>query len=476
MRPIPQTTQQLPLNIVGSTKFGRYPKISTEQTFNMIISDNALVPYAGYKLVAEVVTDGIGRGIYSSTRYGHLILVIEDTVYAVSSNMSPARIGSLDTFSGDVFIDENNTNQIAICDKQSIWIFDYVANTFTKAYTPSGTTLDFLPGYITYQDGYFISVDTRTASWRLSAPGNGKEWPATAVATGLIQTKPDTAVAALRVPGRGNMLFVFGKTVTEQWVDVGAQLFPYQRNSSLNIDFGCLNPATIASNENYVVWLASNEKSGPVIVYSTGGDITQISNDGINFKFANLQHPTDAYGFLFKQDGHMFYQITFPRDNLSLTYDFTTQKFFTLCDRFTNYHIAKRVAFFNNTYYFVSLKDGNLYELNSKYTTFDGEEIPRIRVCPNVRQPNSSSFAVNNLTFPMECGEDLTDARVDLTVSRDGGATFGNAAHYDMSAQGVRKSKVVFWNLGVTNDFVPQFRFWGEGRFVCFDGQMEVYQ
>ncbi len=49
-----QTFTQMPLDIVGSTKFGRYPKISVEQTWNMIISDGFLVPFAGYLKVAEL--------------------------------------------------------------------------------------------------------------------------------------------------------------------------------------------------------------------------------------------------------------------------------------------------------------------------------------------------------------------------------------------------------------------------------------
>ena len=151
-----------------------------------------------------------------------------------------------------------------------------------------------------------------------------------------------------------------GSTVTEPWQDVGATLFPYQRNSSVNIDYGCLNPATIAFNENFVIWLAANEKSGPFIAYSTGGDINKISTDGIDFKFTQLKNPANSYGFLFRQDGHQIYQITFPDDNLTYIYDFNTKKFFTLCDENFNAHIAKRIAFLIDKYYFVSFVDGNL--------------------------------------------------------------------------------------------------------------------
>jgi hypothetical protein len=301
-------------------------------------------------------------------------------------------------------------------------------------------------------------------------------WPSDAQHTGLIQTKPDLAVAAIPAPGRGNLLYVFGETVTELWTDTGAQLFPYERSTSINIDYGCINQATIAFNENIVVWLASNEKSGPAIMMMTGGDVKRISNDGIDFRLAQLTAPNDSYGFLFRQDGHLLYQITFPTDNLSYVYDFNTQMFFTLCDPNMDYHIAKRVAFFNDNYYFVSINDGNVYRLSSNITTFDGAEVPRIRVCPAFRLPDQSNFIVNSLGFTLEQGISADIERVDLSVSRDGGESFGNSYGVWMNPLGVRKNKLTYWNLGYANDFTPQFRFWGQGRFVAFNGTLEVSQ
>ncbi len=280
------------------------------------------------------------------------------------------------------------------------------------------------------------------------------------------------------------------------WQDVGANLFPYQRNSSVNIDYGCLNPATIAYLDTVVVWLAANEKSGPMIAYTTGGDIRKISTDGIDFQLTKLKNPSNAYGFLFRQDGHLLYQITFPDDNLTYVYDFNTQMFFTLCDENMNAHIAKRVAFFNDKYYFVSFIDGDIYEMGTQFTTYNGVEIPRIRVCKNIRLPDASRFAINNLTFTLEQGTQtlvnetllqqfteplmtesgetiLTESgeviyvvyyknvltqipqTVALTVSKNGGESFGT-----------------IWS----KDFIAQFRFHGLSRFVVTDGIVGIYQ
>lgn len=541
------TFTQVPLDIVGSTKFGRYPKISTEQTFNMIISDNFLVDYAGYSLDIPIQETGQGRGIYTSVRGNFMLAVVASRVYIISSNLEVTQLtNELYTSVGDVFIDENDSQQVAICDKQYIYLYDYSAagsKNISYVTLPDNTDgTKFFPGYISYQNGRFIAPSGGN-NWRLSDVGNGAtgHWPADSQHEGKLQTKPDHTVAAQRFPGRGNLLYLFGSTIVEPWQDIGAFLFPYQRNSSVNIDYGCLNPATIAYNDNVIIWLAANEKSGPMIAYSTGGDIKKISTDGIDFKLAQLSNPANSYGFLFRQDGHLLYQITFPDDNFTYVYDFNTQMFFTLTDENFNYHIAKRVTFFNDQYYFVSFKDGNIYRMSSEITTYNGAEIPRIRICKNIRLPDASRFAINNLTFTIEQGTqsdvfinealltesgeiiltednqpiDVTEVQiiitesplytesgdvlltedgqelmaededfapipipqtVGLSVSKNGGESFGTTWYKDLNPQGKYRNRLIFWQLGSANDFVPQFKFQGLGRFVATDGIASIYQ
>jgi len=462
--------KEMPLRMVGSNVFGRYPKISREETFNMLISDNWMVPYAGYEIAIELDEVAEGRDVFTSTRSNKMIVVTSKNVWEVSTGLSATRIGILETSSGDVFIDENDAEQIGICDKKNIYIYDYGANTFTKA------TTDFTPGYIAFQDGYFIAPDVDRAQWRLSALNNGLNWPAGSNNVGSFQTKPDNPLACIRVPGKGNQLFVIGSAVTESWNNLGYTLFPYQRTGSFNIDYGCVNPATIATGSNFVVWVGKNEKAGLAIMYSTGGEVQQLSNDGINFKLAELTTPEDAYGLLFKQDGHVLYQVTFKTDNLTYVYDFNTKKFFTLTDEYQNYHIAKRLTFFNNSYYFVSFKDGNLYRLSSDITTYNGAEIPRIRIPNTTRLPNGDKFIADYLSFIIEQGENDDISRIDMSISRDGGESFGNYLPINLASQGNRRNRVVLYRLGISNEFTPQFRFWGKDRFVIDNAILGIYE
>lgn len=641
--------KQLPINIAGSSTFGRYPKISIEKTYNMFISDNFLVPYSGYQIAVKSASFNMGkqgRAIFTSTKFNRIVTVISNRVYLVNIEYSQAQervtfsqvvpIGTLQTSTGNVYIAENNKPQIGISDGTAFYIYD-------PSLSPGATfvtvPLNFTPGYLTFHNTRFILAASNdntfsppaNNTWRLSLENEGylqsttftsaanvitpasalpisvgsaimflgttiltpgatyyagnfvgntfqvyataanaignisplttdasgtvgiNAWPDTAAYVGTLQTKPDNVQAVVRFPSKGNMIFVMGSIVTESWFDTGAQLFPYQRNNQYNIDYGCLQPATVAYMDEIVVWLGKSEKSGPIILYSDGGMPNRISNDGIDYLFATLENPEDSEGFLYRQDGHLFYHINFYSDNLSLFYDFNNQKIYHASDQNLNYYIAAEVAYFNNQYYFVTKNNGNMFALDTVINTYEDvdslgnasiNEIPRIRTCANVRMPDQNYQIMNDIGFTIESGEidyqqqdlgeiilitqdgahlvtqpgfgalvtqddfflltqdgvllvsqqdadadsstliaqqlantgitNLSLPHVDLSISTDGGATFGNEWAYYLPPIGHRKNRLMWWQLGIANDFVPQFKFWGLGRFVCTDGIVNV--
>jgi hypothetical protein len=558
-----QNFQQIPLNVVGSSTFGRYPKISVEKTYNMFISDNFLVDYAGYEIIipARLLGNGKeGRGIFTSTKLGSLVVVISNQVYLVNINYDQVlnkptyeqifNIGQVETFSGPVYITENNKPQILISDNRNLYIYDPNSDVKTVKIVPN---LDFTPGYITFHDSYFIAAasnDTGSGTgvvqnntWRLSLQNEGyvnpddpddptmNAWPYAFGNVGLLQTKPDNVQAVVRFPSKGNMIFVMGSIVTESWFDTGAQQFPYQRQNQYNIDYGCLSPASVAYMDEIVVWLAANEKSGPIIMYSDGGMPKKITTDGIDQLFSELQKPEDSQGFLYRQDGHLIYHINFYYDNLSLFYDFPSPgngevgRFYHACDQNMNYFIAAEIAFIQNQYYFVSKNSGNLYAFDTAFTTYEDVVatnttttakfiIPRLRICKNIRLPSQEPFILNDIGFTIESGEtpyyqqngtstpipwellsnepfyllsneqfNLLDEtenlfqetpKVCFSMSYDGGAVFGSEWAYQLPGVGYRRNLMRWWQGGWGNDFVPMFKFVGCGRFVVTDGVVNI--
>lgn len=522
----------VPVRIVGSSIFGRHPIISDERTWNMFISDDWLLNFAGYQQAVEILPVGNeGRGLFHSTRGNFMLTVIASNVYRVDPNLGYRFLLSLGTTTGEVFMDENLSSQIVIVDGSSTaYIYNYTTDTIGAVVFSYGTGgTPFIPNYVTYQNTYFIfgngAQDTSGSQWFVYKSGFNPtslanplqlDW----VQTLTLQTKPDFAKAAIRIPSHGNNLLVLGSTVAEIWTNI-AGLQIYQRNSSINIDYGVASVSTIAASDDMVAWLGINEKSSPAIMVMAGGRAERLSTDGIDYLLSLVLHPDQSTAMFYRQDGHVFYILTFfhPDDDFTIMYDFTTQKFFDLTDWDFTYHPARQMAYFNNTIYFVSLKQGSIMRISSDLTSMSTDiqnsyEIPRVRKCDTFRLPGSERFMVNQFSFTIENGveqnvnfqfecdgfilgessglimyseDDLPllveggscqiyRPRIDVTISKDGGQTYSNAVPYYMHATGHYKNQPRFNQLGEANQFTVQMRFWGFGAVVAQDGILEVRQ
>lgn len=493
--------QQVPVKIAGSSIFGRHSIISDERTWNLFISDDWLINFAGYKQVVEILPVGTqGRGLFHSVRGNFLLAVLGSNVYRIDEDLGFQflfAIGNpIDT--GEVFMDENLSSQVVIVDgSPTAYIYNYTTGDIGAVvwdYGASGVV--FTPNYVTYQNTYFIFGNgdntTSGSQWFVYKSGFNPTTLADPlkliwVQTLTLQTKPDFALACVRIPSHGNNLLVMGSTVCEIWSNV-AGIQVYQRNSSINIDYGVASVSTIAASDDMIAWLAINEKSAPAIMVMMGGKAQRISTDGIDYLLSRVQRPDISTAMFYRQDGHVFYMLTFfhELDNFSIMYDFTTGKFFDITDWDFTYHPARQMAYFDNEIYFVSLKQGSLMQMSSDLTTISTDtqnryEIPRIRKCDTYRLPGSERFIVNQFSFTIENGvepnvEQPYIPRIDVTCSKNGGETYGNAVPYYMHTTGNYKNQPRFNKLGEANQFTIQMRFWGFGAISVVNGLIEVYQ
>jgi len=540
MRQTPNAKREK-VNIVGGNSFGRYPKISLASTYNMYISDGWLVNTAGYERAANLLADGVGRGIFLSTRGNFLIAVVNSQVLRIDTPLNITVIGTLTTTVGEVFIDENLNQQIAIVDGVNIYIYNWSLFPNLTVQTPVG---GLTPNYIEYHNTFFLVGNSNQQA------ANGSAWyvfqytAATTIGVvpnggGVfaIQTKPDNALAVIRLPGQSNNVFVMGTTVSEIWVQVGG-LQNYRRNSTYNIDYGCASISTIARSDTFVAWLAINERNSPVIMTFDGREAKPISGFGIDHILSHIKYPAQSTAMLYKLSGHLLYQLTFynPADNYTFLYDFNTQMFFWLTDHNLNFHPAREYVLFNGTSYFISLTNGALYETSTELTTYNENlksiyppnplinyEIPRVRVCDTLYSDDSAQFRPNSFVMTIEQGQDtnyydivgdnpihteidspLSDVpiytegglpiylegqfpgyeldfgqipfkpRVDLSISIDGAQSFGNPVSRVLNPVAHRQNILNWEKMGACNSWTPMLRFWNMSRFVAYNGMVDV--
>jgi hypothetical protein len=456
----------IPLNIVGGTNIGRYPKISSESTYNMIVSDNALVPFSGYKSVLSITDSGQSRQVYVSSLSNRMYYVLDDGLYSIEKDLSFSKLGTIDTNSGTVGISENANSEIAIIDDLNLYVYNYDTGSLVKH---SESDLGFRPTSIDEQDGYLIVSCDGSNQFRISDPNNASSFPEEQA--GEIGADKIVAVKVL-----DRQLFVFGEKHTEVWRDSGLQVMPYQKDQSMGISYGCLQKDTIASGFGFIVWLAASEDADAVIVVSDGGIPKELPvSDGVDYKISQLQKPEDSSAFLFQEDGHIFYQITFYSDNLTLVFDFKTKQFIYATDENLNYHIAKKAVHFKSKYYFIAFNNNpSMYELSSDIDNYDNKVIPRIRILKTYRTQDHEYFKVNKLEVVASTGYSKDPLRVQLSVSKDGGVTFGNYITKTTGDQAKRNHLMKWWQLGYAYEWTFQFRFYGKGRFTIISASADV--
>jgi hypothetical protein len=412
--------------ICGSNKYGHYQKISCEQTINLFLSDKWLINTAGYERVLELVsTVTQGRGLFTSIRGNILIAVIGSFVYSINSNLLSTFIGTLNSSVGEVVIDENLNSQICIVDGQSAYIYNYSLG-FPNLNLQ--TTAGLFPNYVCFHNGFFLfGNNDKTAngsSWFAYIYDTQTTIKAATPASYTLQTKPDYAIAVIRLPGQAANVMVFGTAVCEIWTQIGG-LQNYRRNSTISVDYGCISINTIVTSDSYVAWLAVNENNAPVIMIYTGQGAIPISTDGIDSQLSKIQYPEQSTAMFYRQDGHLFYQLTFynPVDNLTFLYDVEAKSFYTLTDANMNYHPAREYTYFDNNIYFISINNGSLYWTSTDLTTYNENlyngpqdpeneyDIPRIRITNTIRSADSSQFRVNTFSFTIEqgCDPNVTD-------------------------------------------------------------------
>jgi hypothetical protein len=499
-------------------------------------AEQLLINFPGYRAILALIDGGAeGRGVFRSVRGGFLLAVVSADVFRINFLDEVAtNLGTISSSSGEVIFAENLSSQICFVDGTVSYIYNYdAAPSAIGATVYNGVPGDtqFAPNYVCYHNTYFIFGNALTTNfgsqWVIFQEDTGSgDYDLAWVQTLALQTKPDFAKAVIPIPGKANNIIVFGSTVAEIWQDIGG-LVVYQRNSAINIDFGVASVNTIAANDEVVAWLGINEQSKPALMSMRGGSASRISTDGIDYLLARVVEPQNSTAVLFRQAGHLFYILTFfgDQDDFSIVYDFTMNKIYDITDwNFTAYP-ARQVVYFGEKTLFLSFKDGAIYEINTNFATYDAfanssgvlvdkvYDMPCTRLTNTFRVPNRpEKFKVKLLTFPYEVGtapdafldnvctgylitEDTEQIiytedgfpilsengycfsnrpRIDLTISKNGGITFGNTVSYTTKATGDFVAQPRFNNMGYCQQFTLQLRFWGAGRKVVRDGAIEV--
>jgi len=410
-------------------------------------------PTAGLKSLIVPPVPAAGRGIWrASNNNGYCVVGVN--VYAILPNNRLQLLGTLSENSSYMCSMRDNGVQALLVDnspKGYTWNiqtntgFQEIDSTIDPSGTFMGATrVDFL-------DGYLVWNYPLTNEYGCTTQG------ALAFNSTLVGVKdgyPDfinTFVVSQRE------IVLLGNTRGEIHYNAGNPLFPFAILPGAYIEFGCIAPYSIVFIDKGVFWLGQSELGAGLVLRQSGYQTQIVSNYALSYAIQQMTQISDAVGFVFMRDGHMFYGLTFPAGNQTWVLDVTLgsptdgwhQEAFLDPQGNLNRSRIVAMAWVNNINMGQDWQNGTLYNVTPDYFAADvdlgdgggivARPIPRIRTFPQVfaigdggraALTDGKGIVLNKFLADFQCGDGVlgpnnAPPQLALRLSVDRGRTFG---------------------------------------------------
>ena len=467
------------INFVGGAYQGRSLNLNAQVCQNLYpVLDNE----GGKKVIALMNTPGLvefaslGTGEVRGTHVmgSYLYAVRGNTVYRVdSAGTATAMTGTLDTSLYPVMM-KNNGTQIMIVDQpfESIRAAGYILSgtTVTKI-----TDSDFIiPSSLTYQDGYFIVSEQDSGRFFLSDSYDGTSWNSLMYATA--EGDPDNLLA---VVSANRELWLIGKTSYEVWYNSGNTV-PFDRVDGAFNRIGIIAPYSAAEHQGLVAWLDNYR----FVRMSSGYQAEKISTVQVDYQLAQYTTVSDAVGFIYSQEGHTFYVLTFPTEGKTWVYDNSTKYWHTRAS--TNLdarHRANCYALFEGMHIVGDFQNGKLYKYDLGTYNDNGEILRRKRAAQVVQGDRRRIFH-KGLEIEFEGGVGLSvddatigsgkDPQAMLEWSDDGGHNWSNEHWTTIGKMGEYANRAVWRRLGEARERIYRVTVSDPVKCVILGAQLDA--
>jgi hypothetical protein len=346
-----------------------------------------------------------------------------DTAGATTSR---ATLSTGDTFSTATIVRmaDNGVSMLIADGTTSAITYVLATNTataITDADYPGGSFCGIL-------DGFYIVNKPNTLFAYYSAIDDPTTWSALSTIT-----KEGTTdyINGLIVSNR--RLWLFGPQSYEVHYNTGDSNNQFLRIEGTYHEIGLQAPNSLAQDGSSVYWLGGSAFGFSKVYKSQGFEPVSISTVPIERAIQGYTTTSDAEAFCFQQDGHSFYQLTFPSENKTWVYDSTTGMWHEKLSLNTGSgteerHRARVQAFFNGNNYFGDWNNARIYEASTTTYTDNSVAIIRTVISPTVWNANERIY-YDSFQLDVGAGIGLTtgqgsNPKIMLEISNDGGHTY----------------------------------------------------
>lgn len=368
-----------------------------------------------------------------------LFVVSGPELYKVSTpGATPALIGTGIT-GGNYVPMSNNGIQVIVVNGVNGWVWNDQTETFGIITDPN-----FFPANtVTFFDEYFLLDKIGSDEWFFSQILDGTTYDPLDFETASVEPSFVQAI----VNQQENAL-IFKQKSIETWYDTGNNDNPWARYDGATVERGCIAPLTPIKEDNSVFFLGDDK-----IFYRLDGVLPhRVSTHATEQAWQSYSTISDAFCFSFPFDGHKFVVLTFPSANATWIFDIASGFWHTRVSFNSNYVSLGRWRGNCTTTWLGNILIGDAFSGNigvvsgSVFTEFGLPMIGEL-VSPPLHKSRKRIFC-SLFELDMETGIGLTagqgsDPQIMLSISRDGGRTWGNFESWQsLGKQGEYKHRV----------------------------------
>lgn len=488
------------LELLGGAYATRSVLGSAERCVNLFPEPNRGVaemthyPTPGLRNFAVPPVPGQGRGVFRASN-GVGYCVVGTNVYKVEPNNTLTLLGSLGQNSSYMCsMRDNGLNAFLVDNSPNGYTWNLQTGLgFGKIVDPTGTftgatKVDFLDGYLLYNfplTNAYGCTDLSALTFEPTLVGVKDAYP-DFINTFIVNRRE---------------ILLLGSVRGEIHYNAGNPLFPFAILPGAYIEFGCIAPYSVAYADVDVYWLGQSELGTGVVLRQRGYNTNVVSNYALSYAMQQMGQISDAIGYTYTRDGHIFYALTFPSGNQTWVYDSTIadpklawhQRAFAGPDGTLDRDRVVSMANINGVNVGQDWQNGTLYNVDPDYFTADVDigdgagvvqrAIPRIRTFPRMRVvgggyggsgqgaelSDGKGIVLDGFFADFQCGDGPLDAngnppQIALRMSVDRGRTFG---------QNILQSTGQYDNQGniveASYRILPQWQNLGLARWPVFE-------
>lgn len=283
-------------------------------------------------------------------------------------------------------------------------------------------------------------------------------------------------------------LWLVGERTTEVWFNAGGGNFAFSRIPGVGPQIGCAAKYSIARYENSLIWFCRNEQGENTVCITAQYATETVSNHAVEHAWSQYAQTSDAIGFVYQEEGHAFYVLTFPTADATWVMDIEQRMWHqrVSSDPATGAPHRHRSNCYANLQDLRLVGDyatGQVHLMSRSVYTDAGTTIRRQRRSPHVwSKENRNRVFQSAIQIEFTPGVGLQmgqgfDPQAMLRWSNDGGFTWSNEHWSSIGKAGATKNRAKWNRLGRARDRVYELNFsdpvpcdvigatlWGEGE------------